>query len=278
MIAQRALVEKVTKVLSGRNVCFFIYGDISEQHICPLLYGKTDSNCGILKASVEKLFQTIGSDDMLANQIKISVTAVECLNNKFRDLLQPPSEVPVSHELHRDGEGNVWVSNIVGVEVKCADDFLRVADICRGRQSLMSSKGKYIIPFRESEAYLSRGCIVHPDAHVVLTAQLDIDNQSVPGGSNVLSRLTFVHLAPGSAVATQATLTGVGDVLENLAAGNSFIPYRHAKLTRMLEPSLPRGNVDIGMILSVSTSSEDVIETNRSLLFGRKLNEIRPAN
>ena len=45
----------------------------------------------------------------------------------------------------------------------------------------------------------------------------------------------------------QATLTGVGDVLENLAAGNSFIPYRHAKLTRMLEP--PRGNVDIGMIL-----------------------------
>ena len=102
-----------------------------------------------------------------------------------------------------------------------------------------------------------------------LTIQLDAINNDLSGGdgesSIALSKLTFVNLATGSNVANQATLTGVGDVLENIAANNDFIPYRHAKLTRMLEPSLPKGNVDVVLILSVSTAEEDVIETNRSL-------------
>ena len=273
-VVKSDIYDKIENVCNGRSVCLFVHGDASSRNVCPLLYGKDDMDLGIMRTAVKKLFDNLNETD---ENIALSVTAVECLNNQFRDLLQPPSESPESHELHRDGEGNVWVSNVVGVELKSIDDFTRVADICRGRQSLLTSKGKFIIPRRDSQTYLNRGCIPHPDANIVITIQLDAINNDLSGGdgesSIALSKLTFVNLATGSNVANQATLTGVGDVLENIAANNEFIPYRHAKLTRMLEPSLPKGNVDVVLILSVSTAEEDVIETNRSLLFGRKLCE-----
>jgi len=273
-VVKSDIYDKIENVCNGRSVCLFVHGDASSRNVCPLLYGKDDMDLGIMRTAVKKLFDNLNETD---ENIALSVTAVECLNNQFRDLLQPPSESPESHELHRDGEGNVWVSNVVGVELKSIDDFTRVADICRGRQSLLTSKGKFIIPRRDSQTYLNRGCIPHPDANIVITIQLDAINNDLSGGDSessiALSKLTFVNLATGSNVANQATLTGVGDVLENIAANNDFIPYRHAKLTRMLEPSLPKGNVDAVLILSVSTAEEDVIETNRSLLFGRKLCE-----
>ena len=209
----------------------------------------------------------------------------------FRDLLQPVTnakENPV-HDLNRDSEGNVWLSNIVGVEIQNADDFNRVMKISKSRQSLVAPNGQDVLPTRKMQYYLSRGCRPNPRAHVVVTVQLEKlaeDNGSQANGAgatSIFSRLTFVHLAPGGEsqdhgsprnTAVQETLTGVGDVLINFANHNDYIPFRHSKLTRMLEPALPKGNSSAVVIITVSTLDADIIQTNRSLLFGQKLSEV----
>ena len=292
-IAELSPQLKVSKLLRGHSMCVVVHGECGNgTSVCPVLYGDDSvrQDDGIMKSNVHELFEGLASQPG-GDQITVSVTAIECLDNVFRDLLQPVTnakENPV-HDLNRDSEGNVWLSNIVGVEIQNADDFNRVMKISKSRQSLVAPNGQDVLPTRKMQYYLSRGCRPNPRAHVVVTVQLEKlaeDNGSQANGAgatSIFSRLTFVHLAPGGEsqdhgsprnTAVQETLTGVGDVLINFANHNDYIPFRHSKLTRMLEPALPKGNSSAVVIITVSTLDADIIQTNRSLLFGQKLSEV----
>lgn len=273
-IGREVIASKLSQVIGGESVCVVVHGEDIQLGICPILYGKDDGeDKGLMNVAVDALFDRLGANG-LAKSFAVSVTAVECINGMFRDLLQPVGggDASPSHELQRDSEGNVWVSNVVGVEVQSGDDFSRVMEIAQARQTLISPSGQDVAPTQPLHVYMARGYHLNPRANVVFTVQLELmeEHHEAKSGSNIcFSRMTFVHL--GSGKGAQETLTGMNDVLVNIAAENDYVPFRHSKLTRMLEPAFPHKKSSAIVILSVSTAEDDVVDTNRSLLFGQRL-------
>jgi flagellar biosynthesis GTPase FlhF len=86
-------------------------------------------------------------------------------------------------------------------------------------------------------------------------------------GSERLGRTEATGGLRDEAISINRSLTALGDVLHALVGKTEHVPYRHSKLTTLLQPCLKRG-ARVALIIAASPSSEDALETIQTLGFG----------
>ena len=86
-------------------------------------------------------------------------------------------------------------------------------------------------------------------------------------GSERLGRTEATGGLRDEAISINRSLTALGDVLHALVGKTEHVPYRHSKLTTLLQPCLKRG-ARVALIIAASPSSEDALETLQTLGFG----------
>lgn len=92
-------------------------------------------------------------------------------------------------------------------------------------------------------------------------------------GSERLKRSGVEGQALKEAVAINASLSALGDVISSLGKGSKHVPYRNSKLTHLLSDSLS-GDSKCLMFLNISPSSSNHGETGNSLLFGSRCRKV----
>ncbi|XP_006894673.1 PREDICTED: kinesin-1 heavy chain-like [Elephantulus edwardii] len=70
------------------------------------------------------------------------------------------------------------------------------------------------------------------------------------------------------------SLSALGNVISALAEGNTYVPYRDSKMTRILQDSLG-GNCRTTIVICCSPSSYNESETKSTLLFGQRAKTIK---
>ena len=88
---------------------------------------------------VSEMFKCLKQSKSFAmEQAQVTVTAIS-MDNKGRidDLLAPPGDAPVKHDIVKDEKGRVYTSNLVAVELHSESDFetvQRIVDIRRRKR------------------------------------------------------------------------------------------------------------------------------------------------
>ncbi len=86
-------------------------------------------------------------------------------------------------------------------------------------------------------------------------------------GSERLARTEATGERRDEAVSINRSLTALGDVLHALVGKAEHVPYRHSKLTTLLQPCLKRGT-RVALIVAASPAAPDALETIQTLGFG----------
>lgn len=228
---------------------------------------------GMIPRMCEELFRKV---QQLPEGVEWSARAsfLELYLEAFRDLLEDPGEKnPREIRLREDlleGRG-VYAENVKEVDVKNAEEV-----------AALLTQG---ISIRKTFATAAND--TSSRSHTIMMIHLTIVDH-IHGNTRTRSRLTMVDLAGSEKVGkTQATgqrleeakkinlsLTLLGNVINKLTDGTStHIPYRDAKLTRLLQDSFG-GNSLTTLLVNCSPSTYNSAETVSTLMFASRAKRI----
>ncbi|KAI5162825.1 hypothetical protein NEAUS03_2113 [Nematocida ausubeli] len=275
----------VDESLYGVNVCIIAYGQTSS--------GKTHTMKGVLPGgyyteisenrnenihkslNIERNGTGCGNDPGVIprsldwifskkTQHRISLSYVEVYNENIYDLLGDPSE---ALQIRESADGDVYIKDVSEIEVTTKHD-----------AALLFRKGNAIR--KVSATRMNRES---SRSHAVL--KLTIRQKGIR------STLVFVDLAGSERVSTAHTsgttlkegacinksLLALTSVISKLSKKNPHIPYRDAKLTRILQPSFSGASKTV-LVCAISPTPACIEETISTLsLASRARNiEIKP--
>ncbi|XP_043968446.1 kinesin-like protein KIF27 [Gambusia affinis] len=274
----------VESLLDGYNATVFCYGQTGSGKTYTLGGGSKDEG-GIIDCVAQDVFLLLAkrkNDDSIEATVQVSY--MELYREELRDLL----DMNTSHkELHiRDDEkGNTVVIGATEMVVTSAEELLGAVEMGNALRHTGATG---------MNEHSSR-------SHVILTLQVRIrchSNKNPSLKTVRLSKLCLVDLA-GSERASKTGNTGaqfkesvlintgllaLGNVIRALSErgrsrrGNGcsspHVPYRDAKITRLLRDSLG-GNAHTVMVACVSPSHHFIAETLNVLQFASKARHIR---
>uniref|UniRef100_A0A3Q1GCT5 Kinesin family member 27 n=1 Tax=Acanthochromis polyacanthus TaxID=80966 RepID=A0A3Q1GCT5_9TELE len=275
----------VESLMDGYNATVFCYGQTGSGKTYTLGGGNQDEEGGIIDRVAQDVFLLLGKKTGDSDGVEATVRAsyMELYKEDLRDLLEPHT---IHKELHiRDDErGNTVVVGAKEVVVTSAEELLSVIEMGNAlRQTGTTGMNEHS----------SR-------SHAILTIQVIMCSQSNSSSlkSVRLSKLCLVDLA-GSERAGKTGNTGtrlkesshintgllaLGNVIRALSdhsrnrrggsCSSAHIPYRAAKITRLLRDSLG-GTTHSLMVACVSPSHHFVAETLSVLQFASKARHIR---
>ncbi|XP_054466805.1 kinesin-like protein KIF27 [Anoplopoma fimbria] len=275
----------VESLVHGYNATVFCYGQTGSGKTYTLGGGNLDEEGGIIDCVAEELFlllaeQRKSGDDVEA---KVRVSYMELYKEELRDLLELHT---IHKELHirEDERGNTVVVGAKEMVVTSAEELLSVLETGNALRHTGTTG---------MNEHSSR-------SHAILTLHLiQCDHSNNSSSQSVRSsKLCLVDLA-GSERAGKTGNTGtrlkesvhintgllaLGNVIRALSdpgrnrRGNNcngaHIPYRDAKITRLLRDSLG-GTAHTLMVACVSPSHHSVAETLSVLQFASKARHIR---
>ncbi|KAL7696548.1 kinesin [Lotmaria passim] len=120
--------------------------------------------------------------------------------------------------------------------------------------------------------------------HTAMVIYVSSEDPEDPSSGKLRGKITFIDLAgyerfsktgitsadpvrKDEAKTINASLLALGHVVSSLSAGTKHVPWRNAKLTRILQDSIG-GRSRTSIILTVGPSSEHLYETTNTLQFG----------
>ncbi|PWV13762.1 hypothetical protein C3747_41g204 [Trypanosoma cruzi] len=220
------------------------------------------NNMGIIPRAMKAIFDSVESDSERSFTIVFSF--IQIYVDKLQDLFNP--EAP-ELKINRDKNG-VSFPGIVEHAVKNEEDFRRLYD--DGNQYR-------VITATKMNPESSRG-------HAALFIQVKSVPKDDPGGEVRSGKLFLIDLAGYErfsktgvqegqmaleAKTINASLLSLGNVVQALSDRSEHIPWRNAKLTRMLEDAIG-GRAKCSIILTAGPSSEHMHETLGTLYFGSR--------
>ena len=295
-IFQKHVAKLVTKVFDGFNATVLAYGQTGsgKTHTLSGGYvggaeGAGEWDPGVLDLCAQKIFEmasdlTLGS----ADRLKIEVSGLELYNEELRDLACPGTEsadIRIREVKGRNGNSTM-VSGLVMEEVTTAEalsGFLRRAAEGRTTRSTKlnatSSRSHAIYTIyitQQRDANLNG--IMRTPSHVkrtdIITSKLHLVDLA---GSERVKRsgVTGQRLKETSSINT--CLLALGNVicaLSDSPHAPKHIPYRHNKLTRILQNALG-GNSCTTLIACVSPAETDFEETMNTLKYAQRASKIK---
>jgi len=127
--------------------------------------------------------------------------------------------------------------------------------------------------------------------HTAMVIWISSEDTEDPMKGGVRGKITFIDLAgyerfgktgitssdpirKDEAKTINASLLALGHVVSSLSAGTKHVPWRNAKLTRILQDSIG-GRSRTSIILTVGPSSEHLYETTNTLQFGLRARAVK---
>ncbi|XP_069332426.1 kinesin-like protein KIF27 isoform X2 [Eulemur rufifrons] len=274
----------VLSLIEGYNATVFAYGQtgsgktytIGGGHVASVVEGQK----GIIPRAIQEIFQSISEHPSINFNIKVSY--IEVYKEELRDLLELETSMKDLH-IREDEKGNTVIVGAKECHVEGADEVMSLLE--------MGNAARHTGTTQMNE-HSSR-------SHAIFTisiCQVEKNTKAAEDGSwyshrHIVSKFHFVDLA-GSERVTKTGNTGerfkesiqinsgllaLGNVISALGdprRKSSHIPYRDAKITRLLKDSLG-GSAKTVMITCVSPSSSDFDESLNSLKYANRARNIR---
>ncbi|NXE78169.1 KIF27 protein, partial [Cochlearius cochlearius] len=279
----------LVSLTEGYNATVFAYGQTGSGKTYTIGGGHVASVAedekGIIPRAIQELFQHISENHNIDFHVKVSY--IEVYKEELRDLLELETSVKELH-IREDEKGNTVIVGAKEFQVECADEVISL---------LESGNAARHTGTTQMNEHSSR-------SHAIFTISI-CQKQSAESQKNtdaaqdstwksvqmIASKFHFVDLA-GSERVTKTGNTGerfkesiqinsgllaLGNVISALGdpkRKSVHIPYRDAKITRILKDSLG-GNAKTVMITCISPSSSDFDESLNSLKYANRAKNIR---
>lgn len=262
----------IRSVLDGYNVCIFAYGQTGsgKTHTMSGTHVEEYSGRGINYRALDDLFEIKRkrSDEV---DYQINVQMLEIYNENLRDLLfdYATGEVPPKLEIRSTQESGCNVPEAVQHPVSCTDDVLEVMEM----GSLNRSVGSTAMNERSSRSHSVLTVIVDGYSHVTQDKTHACLHLVDLAGSERVGRSEATGDRLKEAQYINKSLSSLGDVMSNLAAKNSHVPFRNSKLTQLLKDSLS-GQAKSMMFMHISPELLSRGETMSTLNFGFRVSQI----
>ncbi|XP_057252476.1 kinesin-like protein KIF27 [Pezoporus wallicus] len=279
----------LVSLTEGYNATVFAYGQtgsgktytIGGGHIASV----AEDEEGIIPRAIQELFQHISENCNIDFHVKVSY--IEVYKEELRDLLDLENSVKELH-IREDEKGNTVIVGAKEFQVQCADEVMSLLENGNAARHTGTT---------QMNEHSSR-------SHAIFTisicqkwsteSQKSTDaaqNSSWKSAEMIASKFHFVDLA-GSERVTKTGNTGerfkesvqinsgllaLGNVISALGdpkRKSVHVPYRDAKITRILKDSLG-GNARTVMITCISPSSSDFDESLNSLKYANRAKNIR---
>mmetsp|Transcript_34315 Transcript_34315/g.80273 ORF Transcript_34315/g.80273 Transcript_34315/m.80273 type:complete len:873 (-) Transcript_34315:35-2653(-) len=261
----------IASVMQAYKATVFAYGATGAGKTFTMI--GTPQVPGIMVRAVEELFRRTSAQRALNGRSgRTSVTRcsfIEVYNENLRDLLVPDGREGYL-DLREDPERGMCVSGVSEMEPQSAEE---VMDLLR-----QGNQNRTTEPTAMNETS-SR-------SHAVL--QITVEQRDYGADEVLLGKLSLIDLA-GSERASQTDNRGVrlleganinrsllalGNCINALASGSSFVPYRDSKLTRLLKDSLG-GNCKTVMVANISPNSISYEDTLNTLKYANRAKNIK---
>eukprot|EP00758_Cryptobia_borreli_P013065 Tbor_TRINITY_DN5801_c5_g1::TRINITY_DN5801_c5_g1_i1::g.6605::m.6605/K10396/KIF5; kinesin family member 5 len=222
-----------------------------------------DRRCeGIIPRAMRDMFEIVENDSERTYTINFSF--IQIYLDKLQDLFNP--EAP-ELKIGRDNTGVIF-PGIVCRTVQNGEHF---------RELYEDGHQHRVITATKMNPESSRG-------HAALFIQVNSVPKNDPGGENRTGKLFLIDLAgyerfsktgvteglmAQEAKTINASLLSLGSCVQSLSEKSEHIPWRNAKLTRMLEDAIG-GKAKCSIILTAGPSSDHIHETMGTLYFGSR--------
>jgi len=258
----------VSDVLAGYNGTIFAYGQTAsgKTHTMEGIIGDSTWQ-GIIPRIIQDIFNYIYTmDENLEFHIKVSY--FEIYLDKIRDLLDVTK---TNLAVHEDRNRVPYVKGASERFVSSPEEVLEVIN---------EGKSNRHVSVTNMNEHSSR-------SHSIFL--INVKQENTETQKKLSGKLYLVDLAGSEKVSKTGaegdvleeakninkSLSALGNVISALAeGGNSYIPYRDSKMTRILQESLG-GNSRTTIIICSSPSSFNDIETKSTLLFGQRAKTIK---
>ncbi|OQS05081.1 kinesin, partial [Thraustotheca clavata] len=273
---QKQVFEQVAKpvvsdVLEGYNATIFAYGQTSSGKTFTMEGASIDDPAlrGIIPRTATELFaRLMDADENMEFVVKVSY--IEIYMERIRDLLDP-YKTKINLQVREDTEKGIYVDGVTELCVTSDDE-------------LLSTMRSGAVNRAVAATGMNEGSSRSHSVFMVTLYQRNLETNSTKVG-----KLYLVDLAGSEMVRkTQASgkqleeaktinksLSALGMVINALTTANvGFVPYRDSKLTRVLQESLG-GNSRTALIINVSPSSYNAMETLSTLRFGSRAKNIK---
>ncbi|XP_054141787.1 kinesin-like protein KIF27 [Melozone crissalis] len=269
----------LVSLTEGYNATVFAYGQtgsgktytIGGDHIASVAVDER----GIIPRAIQELFHHISEHRNTNFRVKVSY--IEVYKEELRDLLDLETSVKYLH-IREDEKGNTVIVGAKEFQVECADEVISL---------LESGNAARHTGTTQMNEHSSR-------SHAIFTISIH-QKQSAEyqnaAQDSISSKFHFVDLAGSERVAKTGNtgerfkesvqinsgLLALGNVISALGdpkRKSVHIPYRDAKITRILKDSLG-GNAKTVMITCISPSSLDFDESLNSLKYANRVKNIR---
>ncbi|XP_051924565.1 kinesin-like protein KIF27 [Hippocampus zosterae] len=263
-------------LLEGINATVFCYGQTGSGKTYTLDGNKMDAEGGIISCLAKDVFSLLDKRKQCdGGEITMRVSYLELYKEELRDLL----ELSTSHkdlQIRDDFRGNTVVVGAKEVAVSSCEELLNVLEVGNALRQTGATR---------MNEHSSR-------SHTVLTLWLRQRTSAGPDRPERLSKFCVVDLAGSERVGKTGNtgvrfeesvhintgLLALGNVIRALShpgrQRTAYVPYRHAKITRLLRDSLG-GNACTLMVACVSPSHHSFAESLSVLKFASKSRRIR---
>eukprot|EP00210_Caulerpa_lentillifera_P005201 g4969.t1 len=262
----------IRSVLDGYNVCIFAYGQTGsgKTHTMSGTNVVEYSGRGINYRALDDLFhiKRTRSDEV---DYQINVQMLEIYNESLRDLLFDYSSgaVPQKLDIKSTQESGCNVPEAVQRPVSCTKDVLDVMSTGQRNRSV----GSTAMNARSSRSHSVLTVIVAGYNHVTKDRTHGCLHLVDLAGSERISRSEATGDRLKEAQHINRSLSALGDVMSDLAAKNSHVPFRNSKLTQLLKDSLS-GQAKAMMFMHISPEDSSRGETLSTLNFGSRVGQI----
>jgi kinesin family protein C1 len=262
--------EFVQSALDGYHVCLFSYGQTGSGKTHTMQGSGTGSMRGIVARAMEQVGQYKAELEEKGWEYSMEVSFLEIYNENIRDLLRSTPSDELKHDIKRDAQGNVTVTDLTKMKVdpKDTDQMNMIMDIAARHRSV----GTTAMNARSSRSH-SVFCLhlkaCNAKQGLVLKGALNLVDLA---GSERLDRSGATGDRMKETVAINKSLSSLTDVFVAIGNKQSHIPFRNSKLTYLLQPALS-GDGKTLMMVNLSPTEASFQESLCSLRFAAQVNK-----
>ncbi|CAK8691357.1 unnamed protein product [Clavelina lepadiformis] len=257
-------------VLNGFNGTIFAYGQTGT--------GKTFTMEGVrsnfdLRGAIPRSFEHIYKHIARTKdqQYLVRASYLEIYQEEIRDLLSKDQTKRL--ELKERPDTGIYVKDLLSFVTKSVKEIEHVMDVGNKNRSVGATN---------MNEHSSR-------SHAIFVITIECSEDGLDGKNHIrVGKLNLVDLAGSErqaksgasgerlkeATKINLSLSALGNVISALVDGNSHIPYRDSKLTRLLQDSLG-GNAKTVMVANIGPASYNFDETITTLRYANRAKNIQ---
>ncbi|XP_036382198.1 kinesin-like protein KIF27 [Megalops cyprinoides] len=262
----------VTSLLEGYNVTVFAYGQTGSGKTYTIGVSTPEGGSGIIPRATQEIFLRMAASQ--GTRFSVRVSYIEVYREELRDLLELDTSSKDMH-IREDEKGNTVVVGAQEREVESVEELLTLLEAGNAVRRTGAT---------HMNEHSSR-------SHALLTIAVTQRRRDAAAARAISSKFHLVDLAGSERMARAGNtdrhfkesvqinsgLLALGNVIRALGdprRRGQHVPYRDAKLTRLLRDSLG-GNAQTLMIACVSPSSRCLQESLSSLMFASRARDVR---